>query len=523
MATIYLINPRCPDTFWGLRSALEMVGYRYALPNLALPTLQALTPAQHGVILCDENLSDVDFDTECDLVGVTGYTIQASRMFEIADEFRRRGKLVALGGPYASLVPHECRGHADILFVGEAELTWPKFLGDFERGDWQPTYEQVEKIDMRESPIPNWDGLPLAQYAGVTVQTTRGCPFNCEFCDIIVLYGRKVRAKPVERVVAEVEALVERGADALFFTDDNFIGNRRYAKELLAALIEYRRGRSQTLQFYTQVSLNLALDDELLRLMVEAGFTRVFIGIESPRTSSLLEANKKQNTAGGMIDNLRKIQRAGLFVWAGMIVGFDADDETIFEEQFAFLQEAGIPVAMLGMLNAPHNTALWHRLKREGRLCSDETLANNLASTNIIPKLMSRAELHQGYAALLRRLYTPEAYLERLDVAVRSASAETSASSGSGGRLKLSDLRMLSTIVWYYLSHRNAATRRIFWRMLRHAVGSNLTLVWNVWSHLAAYAHFEHYIFRQLVPELEAQAVALDADSGPARKRLALG
>lgn len=505
MATIYLINPRCPDTFWGLRAALDLVGYTYALPNLALPTLKALTPAPHTVICCDENVMPIDLDVECEIVGITGYTIQAARMFELAEHYRRRGKLVVLGGPYVSLVPEAGRPHADVLFVGEAEYTWPEFLGDYQRGAHRDCYEQVEKIDIGDSPMPDYDGLPLKKYASLAVQTTRGCPFNCEFCDIIVLYGRKVRMKPVARVIEEVAALAARGVDSIFFTDDNFIGNRRYAKSVLRALIDLRQSHEGTLQFYTQVSLNLALDDEMLTLMRQAGFTRVFIGIESPRAQSLQEANKGQNAAGGMLESVRKIQRAGLFIWAGMIVGFDADDATIFEEQYQFLQASGIPVVMLGMLNAPHNTALWHRLKREGRLESDETLANNLASTNIIPKQMSRTALYRGYAELLRRLYSPEAYLERLEAAIKNNVSHQDAALPSG-KMRLNDWRMLGSIVWFFISHRERAVRRIFWRLLRYVRTSNIALTWNVFSHLAAYAHFERYIFKQLAPDLEKQA-----------------
>lgn len=506
MARIHLINPRCPDTFWGLRHAQELAGFTYSLPNLALPTLAALTPGPHEVTCCDENVTPVDLDVECDVVGITGYTLQAERMFELARAFRERGKLVLLGGPFVSLVPKACRPHADVLFIGEAERTWPRFLEDLGRGQHADTYEETEKVSLEDGPMPRWDTLPVERYGSLAIQTTRGCPFDCEFCDIIVLFGRKVRPKPVERVVEEVRDLVQRGADSIFFTDDNFIGNPRYAKELLRAIIDFRRGLKRQLNFYTQVSLNLASNDELLDLMAQAGFSRVFIGIETPRKDSLLEANKRHNAARDIIESIRKVQKAGLIVWAGMIVGFDSDDTAIFREQLEFLQLSGIPLVMSGMLVAPHKTPLWRRLEEDGRLHSEEGFANNFASTNIVPKQMTRKELFEGYRWLIQRLYTPEAYEERLVRAVENLHGSVAFGARYSARdVKPAELLKLAKISAFFVFHRNRRVRAFFWRMVWMIARSPAERIGDVASHLACYAHFERYVNEQLLPQLDAR------------------
>lgn len=527
MAKIYLINPRCPDTFWGLRYAQELAGFSYSLPNLALPTLAALTPAPHEVVCCDENVTPIDFDTDADVVGITGYTLQADRMFALAAAFRERGKLVVLGGPFASLVPEACREHADVLFVGEAERTWPAFIDDLSRGKFADTYEEKEKVSLAESPVPRWDTMPVGRYGSLAIQTTRGCPFDCEFCDIIVLFGRKVRPKPIDRVIDEIRLLVvEHGADSIFFTDDNFIGNRRYAKDLLRAIVSFRKGLKSQLNFYTQVSLNLALDQELLELMVEAGFNRVFVGIESPRKDSLLEANKRHNVARDIIESIRTIQRSGLVVWAGMIVGFDSDDTDIFREQYEFLQAAGIPLVMSGMLVAPHKTPLWKRLEQDGRLWSEEGFANNFASTNVIPKQMSRKQLFEGYRWLIQELYTPRAYEERLMTAIESIDTRVASGARFGAvDVKAAELWKLAKICFFFMFHRDESVRSLFWRMARVVARSPAERVGDVAFHLACYAHFERYVSKDLLPQLnlrieEEQARASDPGPGGASSGL---
>ena len=409
---LYLIAPRNPESFWTFDRILPSLGKRCVFPNLALPTVAALTPAHHEVVLCDENVEPVDFETDADVVGITGFVIHKRRMFELIEAFRRRGKLVAVGGPFATLCPEELEGKVDVLFVGEAEYTWPQFVRDYEAGRWQPEYRQEEKPSMLDSPPPRFDLLKTDRYRSMAIQFGRGCPYSCEFCDIIVMYGRRPRTKSVAQVLAEVEAVHALGVSSVFVVDDNFIGNKKEAKALLAALAEWQDERGHPVEFLTEVSLNVAQDEELLRLLRRANFVGVFVGIESPRTASLLETKKTQNTREDVVTAVHRIQAAGIEVMAGMIVGFDNDDRAIFEDQFRFIQQARIPISMTGMLNAMPKTPLHARLKAAGRLVA-ESVGDQFVFTNIVPAGMSRLELYEGYGALLRRLYDYRHFRQR--------------------------------------------------------------------------------------------------------------
>src|SRR5688572_28394402 len=420
---IYLIAPRNPESFWTFDRILPSLGKRCVFPNLALPTVAGLTPPPHEVVLCDENVEPVDFDTDADVVGITGFVIHQARMFELIEAFRRRGKLVAVGGPFATLCPEALEGKVDVLFVGEAEYTWPQFVRDYEAGRWQPVYRQDEKPSLLDSPRPRFDLLKTERYRSLAIQFGRGCPYSCEFCDIIVMYGRRPRTKSVAQVLAEVEAIHALGVANIFVVDDNFIGNKKEAKALLAALADWQDARGHPIEFMTEVSLNVAQDDELLGLLRRAHFVVVFVGIESPRTASLLETKKTQNTREDIVTSVHRIQATGIEVMAGMIVGFDHDDPSIFEEQFRFIQQARIPISMTGMLNAVPKTPLHARLKSAGRLIA-ESVGDQFVFTNIVPSAMSRLELYEGYQTLLRRLYDYRHYRQRaMDLILNSGPA----------------------------------------------------------------------------------------------------
>lgn len=409
---LYLIAPKNPESFWTFDRILPSLNKRCVFPNLALPTVAGLTPAPHEVVLCDENVESIDFDTDADVVGVTGFVIHKRRMFDIIERFRRRGKLVAAGGPFATLCPEELRGKVDVLFVGEAEHTWPQFVRDYETGTWQEEYRQDEKPSMLDSPLPRFDLLKVNRYRSMAIQFARGCPFDCEFCDIIVMYGRRPRTKSAAQVLAEVEAIHALGVQNIFVVDDNFIGNKREAKVLLKALAAWQQARGYPIEFMTEVSLNVAQDAELLALMKQTNFSTIFVGIESPRAASLKETKKTQNMREDIVTSVHRIQDAGIQVMAGMIVGFDNDDPSIFEEQFRFIQDARIPISMTGMLNAVPKTPLHARLKAVGRLIAD-SVGDQFVFTNIVPSGMSRLELYEGYQALLKRLYDYRNYRER--------------------------------------------------------------------------------------------------------------
>ncbi|HEY2387096.1 MAG TPA: radical SAM protein [Candidatus Binatia bacterium] len=401
---IYLVTPKNPESFWTYDRILPSLGKRCIFPNLSMPTVAGMTPRDNEIVLCDENVEDIDFDVEADIVGVTGYIVHRARMLEIIEEFRRRGRFVVVGGPYASLCPEELRGKADVLFVDEAEETWPRFLDDFARGEHKAEYRPADKPDLTTSPTPRFDLVKVEQYHAMTIQFARGCPFNCEFCDIIVVYGRRPRVKSVPQVMAEIEECHRLGATQVFLVDDNFIGNKKLAKELLRAIATWSEANDHPMYFNTEVSLNVAQDDELLELLRAARFTTIFIGIESPRKSSLLETKKTQNMRGDLVENVRKIQSYGIQVQAGMIVGFDNDDESIFEEQLRFIQDARIPVSMTGMLQAMPKTPLHERMAKEGRLIAEST-GDQFVFSNILPKAMSRVDLYKGYRKLIADLY----------------------------------------------------------------------------------------------------------------------
>jgi len=409
---ILLVTPRNPPSFWTYDAILPVLGKRCIFPNLSMPTLAGLTPAEHEVVLCDENVEEIDFDAPADLVGVTGYIIHKQRMQEIVEAFRRRGRFVAVGGPYASLCPEDWRGRCDALFVDEAEETWPAFLRDFEAGRAHDEYRPEAKPDLTRAPAPRFDLLKVDRYHALTIQFARGCPFNCEFCDIIVVYGRKPRAKSVEQVMGEIRACHRLGARQVFIVDDNFIGNRKLARELVREMGRWGEAHGWPIDFQTEVSLNLAQDEELLRLMHAANFTTVFVGIESPRRESLRESRKTQNIRGDLLESVRRIQAHGIQVQAGMIVGFDHDDESIFEEQLRFIQEARIPVSMTGMLQAMPKTPLHERVAREGRLLEAST-GDQFVFSNILPRGMSRLALYEGYRRLVHQLYDFRHYRRR--------------------------------------------------------------------------------------------------------------
>lgn len=439
---IHLVTPRNPPSFWTYDSILPTLDRRCIFPNLSMPTLAGLTPGHHEVTLCDENVQEIDFDVDCDVVGITGYIVHRQRMREIVAEFRRRGRFVVVGGPDASLCPEEWRGACDVLFVDEAEETWPRFLDEIERGDWRAEYRPEEKPDLSKVPMPRFDLLQVEKYHALTIQFARGCPFNCEFCDIIVVYGRRPRTKSVDQVMAEVRECHRLGAKQVFVVDDNFIGNKKLAKQLLRAMAEWGRENDYPIDFHTEVSLNVAQDEELLELLRAAHFTTVFIGIESPRVDSLKETRKTQNTRGDLVESVRRVHAYGMQVQAGMIVGFDHDDERIFEEQLRFIQDARIPVSMTGMLQAMPKTPLHARMEKAGRLESEST-GDQFVFSNIIPAGMTRAQLYRGYRDLIERLYDYDVFFERTLDFILHRGPQVS----DGARLRQGDLRLLGRVL----------------------------------------------------------------------------
>ena len=416
MADIVLINPRFEVSFWGLQYALPFFGKKANIPSACLPLLAALTPPGHSVTLIDENVEPLDFDrlARADIVGITGMIVQRFRMREILAELKRRGAFTVVGGPWVSVQEDYFGDLADVIFVGEADETWPQFLQEWQHGRHACRYEQAERTDMTQVPPPRFDLLKMHDYMFGSIQFSRGCPFQCEFCDIIVMFGRRPRLKTSAQVIAELEALRAQNVFFTFVVDDNLIGNKKAIKALLHDLIAWQQEQGYPMRFVTEASLDLAEDPELVRLMVEANFGGVFIGIETPNEASLRETKKYQNIrkGGTILDRIHAVQAAGLEVSCGMILGFDNDDPTIFDAQREFLREARIPHVMVGMLTPIPKTPLYDRLAREGRLDPDDT---SEYGTSIIPLRMSRQALRDGYVQVLKDLYEPEEYFGRLD------------------------------------------------------------------------------------------------------------
>jgi radical SAM superfamily enzyme YgiQ (UPF0313 family) len=437
--SICLINPRFEPSYWGFDFALPLYpgDKRSTMISGALSAVAGMC-GDHNVTLVDENVEEIDWDAlaHYDIVGITGMIVQKERMREILSRLKEMQVFTVVGGPLVSVDEGFFEFLCDVRFIGEAETTWPTFLDDFSRG--RPTasrYEQEKPTDMTTVPKPRFDLLKVDRYASAAVQYSRGCPFQCEFCDIIVIYGRKPRVKHPEQLLAELEELRQVGFRSAFIVDDNFIGDKRKAKAALELIIPWMEEHGYPLRLTTEASIDLANDAELLDLMYRANFRSVFIGIETPRMDSLKETKKFQNVRGDSLEEkLKRIQAAGLDVNAGFIVGFDSDDKGIFEDQFRFIQDNGITLAMVGMLQAIPRTPLYDRLKREGRLVEDDP------SLNIVPKQMTRDELREGYWKLLERLYSPEVYLDRSCRIYESESyvarrAEICRKAKEGGRL----------------------------------------------------------------------------------------
>jgi radical SAM superfamily enzyme YgiQ (UPF0313 family) len=423
LADIVLINPRFSPSYWGLNYAMPFFGHSKAfLPIINLPLLAALTPSEHVVTVIDENVEEIDFDRcgRADIVGLTGMIVQRQRMHEILAELKRRNVFTVVGGPWVTVGPEDFGEDADVVFLGEAEETWPSFLRDWSRGQHKSRYEQAEKTDVATLPPPRLDLLHMDRYLYGAVQLSRGCPFTCEFCDIIVVFGRRPRIKSAAQIIAEIEAVAIAGRRDIFIVDDNLVGNKKAIKPLLREIITWQRKHRYPVTFLTEASIDLAEDEELMQLMVEANIDTVFIGIESPDEEALRETKKIQNLAdrrGTLLEKVYRVQAAGMQVTCGMIVGFDADDETIFERQRRFIHQARIPSAMINVLVAIPKTPLFARLAKEGRLdmANSGCPAETRFGTNVIPLRISRQALWDGHLRLLRELYAADAFFSRLD------------------------------------------------------------------------------------------------------------
>jgi radical SAM superfamily enzyme YgiQ (UPF0313 family) len=414
---LLLINPKYPESFWSFRWAVEGIlpGKRAVNPPLGLATLAALCPPHWQVTIVDENVESVPLAPDADLVGVCGMGVQHARQAELLRYYRSQGYKVVAGGSFASLCPDRYTELADTVVAGEAEYIWPRFCADLDAGHAQPIYREAGVVALADSPTPRFDLLKLDRYSTATLQFSRGCPYLCEFCDIIVMFGRKPRQKSVAQVERELDALRALGARNVFFVDDNLIGNRAVAKALLRGLIDYQARHGYRFRFGTEASINLAQDAELLGLMRDAGFGWVFVGIESPDPQTLKDTRKTQNTHQDVLSSIRTIYGAGIDVLGGFIVGFDNDTLRSFDVQHDFIVSSGIQAAMVGLLTALPRTPLHARLEKEGRLRGEvDPTDNTKLATNVVPKHMSYEAMLAAYQRLYRRLLTDRGIADRV-------------------------------------------------------------------------------------------------------------
>jgi radical SAM superfamily enzyme YgiQ (UPF0313 family) len=413
---ILLVAPQFPDTFWSFRHALKFVSTKAGEPPLGLLTVAAMLPVDWTKKLVDLNVQSLKEKDLlwADYVFLSAMSIQEASAREVIKRCNALGRKVVAGGPLFTARPEEFTS-VDHLVLNEAEITLSPFLEDLRAGHPRPMYTTSEWADVTTTPVPLWSLINPKHYATMNIQYSRGCPYDCEFCDITVLYGRVPRTKTSEQVVAELECLRQTGWHGhLFFVDDNFIGNRlKLKKEILPAITEWMDRNKHPFSLGTEASINLADDDELMQMMVRAGFDTVFVGIESPNEESLIECKKIPNKNRNLIDGVKKLQAFGFEVQGGFIVGFDNDPPSIFESLIRFIQESGIAVAMVGLLNAPRGTKLYKRLTSEGRLLSSFTGDNTDFSLNFIPKMKPEA-LMEGYRKIVGTIYSPKEYYTRV-------------------------------------------------------------------------------------------------------------
>ena len=412
---ILLVYPDFPDTFWSFRHALKFIHKKAASPPLGLLTIAALLPADWHMRLVDVNVRSLrKKDLRwADYVFISAMTVQRASAREIIARCKSAGVKVVAGGPLFTMEPEQFPD-ADHLLLNEAELTLPPFLRDLQTGQPRRVYQTAEYADIRQSPAPRWDLLRLDDYATMSVQYSRGCPFNCDFCNVTALLGHRMRVKSAPQMVAELDSLYRAGwRKGVFFVDDNLIGNKNILKhDLLPALIAWRRGK-YGFSFNTEASINLADDPELMEMMVAAGFNKVFIGIETPDEGNLQECSKNQNLNRDLVSDVRRIQHAGMQVQGGFIVGFDHDSPSTFQGLVDFIQNSGVVTAMVGILQAPVGTRLYARLEQAGRILKQFSGDNVDGTTNIRTK-MNLDALKRSYHDLLARIYSPGLYFQRV-------------------------------------------------------------------------------------------------------------
>ncbi len=460
---ILFVYPRYPDTFWSFKHALKFVSKKASFPPLGALTVAAMLPAPWEKKLIDMNVTPLnDKDIQwADYVFISAMVVQKESTQLVIQRCNNLGVKVVVGGPLFTTEPGAFEG-VDHFILNEAEVTLPLFLADLEKGNPQRIYSTDIHPAITNTPVPMWSLIKMNQYSSMNLQYSRGCPFNCEFCDITFLDGRNPRTKDREQVLKEMDSLYGSGwRGDLFFVDDNFIGNKNKLKEeILPAIINWMQKKKHPFNLFTEVSVNLADDEELMQLMVQAGFSKVFVGIESPNEASLSECDKKQNTRRDLITTVKTLQNHGFEVMGGFIVGFDNDTPAIFKSQINFIQKSGIVTAMVGLLNAPQGTRLYQRLKRENRLVTEFTGDNTDFSLNFVPR-MKPETLVSGYKEILTTIYSPRHYYERVRTLLHEYKPTTKSFSLHSKRW---NIQGFFNCMWF-MGIREGG-RRFYWRLV---------------------------------------------------------
>jgi len=458
---ILMIYPEYPDTFWSFKHALKFVSKKAAHPPLGLLTIAPMLPEEWPKKLIDlnvEKLSEKDI-LWADSIYIGAMSAQYKSTVEVIQLCKSFNKTIVAGGPLFT-EDYEKFEEVDHLVLNEAEITLPRFLEDLKNGHPQKIYKTDEFADIQQSPTPDYSLINLKQYSSKSIQFTRGCPFNCEFCDITALLGHKLRMKTTQQILTELQSLYDLGArDAIFFVDDNFIGNKNVLKKkLLPPLIEWMKAHGNPFSFSTEASINLADDPELMKLMTRAGFSSVFVGIETPQDSSLMECQKAQNRNRNLIDSVKSIQNNGMEVQGGFIVGFDSDTPNIFKQQIEFIQQSGIISAMVGLLNAPTKSRLYQRLYKEGRILNKMSGDNTDATMNFIPK-MNKEVLANGYRDVIRGIYAGKPFYQRIRTFLNDFNPQVKV------RTKLTFNKILAMIKSVFIIGIFDTDRKYYWQL----------------------------------------------------------
>jgi radical SAM superfamily enzyme YgiQ (UPF0313 family) len=508
---VLMIWPRFPPSFWGFEGVLEMIPEKAMTPPLGMITVAALCPASWTIRLIDHSFDELrDDDLQwADLVMISAMHAQRLDAIGVLTRAKALDRRTFVGGPWASTEPDVVLKHADHVFVGEAEEAFAAIAIALEDGTAQRLYKVIDKPDMTNSPVPRFDLLKLNKYTSMPVQFSRGCPFQCEFCDIITIYGRKPRAKEPAQVIRELDTLRALGwKNEVFIVDDNFIGNHHKALALSRELGAWQVEHHHPFSFYTEASIDLAAKTELLAAMVAANFMYVFIGIETPSSEALKESRKFQNLRSNNVDQVRIIQEAGLWVLAGFIVGFDSDDETIFQRQLDFIELTNITWAMAGVLQAPPTTALYDRMKLEGRLIEDSEATTNFSPPNFEPNLPVPVLL-RGLSTLLSGLYEAKPFFKR---ALRSLEVWQPQATQVPPELPMAyNLRVLGASMWR--QGMQSSYRVEYWKFLYQLLTRFARKPAQLWLGFTVLLSAHHFLIysREVARQLEAECLSIEA------------